>query len=165
MLNPIKRELLRVMRLTQAKVRSSYLPSYKWEERDDMLKYRQIIFRSLLSYIFLLYNSYNKKYYNKNYTFFCLDMIKLYNWLNKQIKSHLSLVYLTIQIYIKRSMFTYFFSGYFKDKFLNLLNFLFDPFLPFTGSNYLINLPPFSYYSEGIFQFIYENFLVNTMFF
>ena len=80
-------------------------------------------------------------------------MLLIYIWINKNYDKN-NLIYFSVKYSIRRSAFSYFFSGNFKYH-INIFNKFFYP-----NKNYAIKfLPKINF--TGFFNFIYEDFIVN----
>lgn len=118
------------------------------------LSLRQNVFKSLLSYIFLLHNNYSFLFLKKYNTWFSLGMINLYIWLKKNFKN--CLVNLSTKYFIKRSAFIFFFSNEFNSQTMSFNKlFLFG-----SNSKSIFNFSP-KLHLGGFFSFIYEDFFLN----
>lgn len=81
LLNPIRKELLFLMKLSLTPRSSYYKYSLKkYYHNRNNIRHRNSIYKSLLAYIFQIYRFVVQDYFNKEKTFFTVDMLLMSIW-------------------------------------------------------------------------------------
>lgn len=155
LINPIRRELRVVCKETKGSYGGVFFNKLK--DRIDFGKikiYRKSLFKSFLTYLFINFNKYSFKFFNKNFTWFSLNMLYIYIWMNNTLISINKLITFSIKYYLRRSAFSYFFSGNFKNH-IKIFNRFFYP----NKNAVMFFLPKINF--TGFFNYIYEDFITN----
>ncbi len=154
LINPIKRELTIVSKHTRGSYRGFFYG--KIRNKLDYAKsiiYRKGVFKSFLTFLFIIYNKYSFKFFNKYYTLFSLNMLSIYIWYQKILNKNI--IFFSIKYIIRRGAFSYFFSDHSKNH-SKIYNKFFYPY-----KNSIIKFLPKVNYS-GFFNFIYQDFIINS---
>jgi hypothetical protein len=154
LINPIRRELRVVCKETKTSYQGYFYGKISnFINYGKTIIYRKSIFKSFLTYIFILYNKYSFKFFYKYFTWFSLNMLVIYMWANSKFKKG-NLIKFSIKFIIRRGAFSYFFFFNFKNH-INIFNKFF-----YLNKNAVISfLPKINF--TGFFNFIYEDFIVN----
>ena len=156
LINPIKRELTIVCRHTRGSYRGFFYGKIRNQlDYSKSIIYRKSIFKSFLSYLFIIYNKYSFKFFYKYFTLFSLNMLSIYIWFQKILKKKTNLIYFSLKFIIRRSAFSYFFTNHFKNH-IKIFNKFFYP----HNNSVIKFLPKINF--TGFFNFIYEDFIVNN---
>jgi hypothetical protein len=79
LINPIKRELTIVCRHTRGSYRGFFYGKIRNQlDYGKSVIYRKSIFKSFLTYLFIIYNKYSFKFFYKYFTLFSLNMLSIY---------------------------------------------------------------------------------------
>lgn len=111
LLNPIRRELLFVMRMSATPIRSYFSKvDKKYLVSEKNIIFKRSIFKVLLMNLFIFFQKYLLLYLKKYKTLFTLDLISMFYWLNKSTINKKDLIMLTKQYINKKAAFICFFE-------------------------------------------------------
>lgn len=158
LINPIRRELRLVCKETKSSYKGVFFGKIRHKINSQKAKiYRNYIYKSYITYLFINYNKYSYKFFFKNLTFFSLNMLSIFIWINKIFIINKFIIYYASKYFIRRSAFSYFFSGNFK---IHLK--LFNKFFRYSKINKSILQFRRQFKFTNFFNFIFEDYITNN---